>query len=157
MLRRAFLAASLTVGLLVSGVSGASASRPTFEPGAPGIGDPYYPLDGNGGYDVRHYLLDVTYTPDTDKLAGVATMSARATQNLSAFNLDLEGLTVRSVLVNGRSAPGACRRRVDRDPSERPAQGDPVHRRVRYDGVPAIVEDPILGPAGFFHTDDGAW
>ena len=23
-------------------------------PGAPGIGDPYYPLDGNGGYDVAH-------------------------------------------------------------------------------------------------------
>ena len=29
-------------------------------PGAPGIGDPYYPLDGNGGYDVAHYDLDVT-------------------------------------------------------------------------------------------------
>ena len=26
-------------------------------PGAPGIGDPYYPLDGNGGYDVAHYDL----------------------------------------------------------------------------------------------------
>jgi hypothetical protein len=27
-----------------------------FGPGAPGIGDPYFPLAGNGGYDVRHYL-----------------------------------------------------------------------------------------------------
>ena len=37
--------------------------EPTGTPGAPGIGDPYFPLDGNGGYDVRHYDLDVTYDP----------------------------------------------------------------------------------------------
>ena len=24
--------------------------------GAPGLGDDYYPLSGNGGYDVAHYL-----------------------------------------------------------------------------------------------------
>ena len=27
-----------------------------FSPGASGAGDPYFPLDGNGGYDVAHYL-----------------------------------------------------------------------------------------------------
>ena len=47
-----------------------------FGPGAPGIGDPYFPLDGNGGYDVRHYDLDLTYDPDTDLLTGVATITA---------------------------------------------------------------------------------
>jgi hypothetical protein len=26
-------------------------------PGAAGLGDDYYPLYGNGGYDVAHYLL----------------------------------------------------------------------------------------------------
>ena len=41
-----------------------------FDPGAPGAGDPYFPLDGNGGYDVRHYLLEVKYDPDTDVLRG---------------------------------------------------------------------------------------
>ena len=43
---------------------------PTGTPGAPGIGDPYFPLDGNGGYDVRHYDLDVTYDPASDVLTG---------------------------------------------------------------------------------------
>ena len=59
--------------------------------GAPGVGDDYFPLYGNGGYDVRHYLLRVSYDPATDRLVGVATISARATQNLSRFNLDFVG------------------------------------------------------------------
>jgi hypothetical protein len=33
-----------------------------FRPGAPGVGDDYFPLYGNGGYDVRHYLLKVSTT-----------------------------------------------------------------------------------------------
>ena len=33
--------------------------------GSAGLGDPYYPLDGNGGYDVQHYDLDLAYEPDT--------------------------------------------------------------------------------------------
>src|SRR5688572_12296961 len=73
-------------------------------PGAPGIGDPYYPLDGNGGYDVAHYDLDVTFEPDTDVLTGVATIHAVATQRLSSFNLDFEGMEVRSITVNGEEA-----------------------------------------------------
>ena len=74
----------------------AQASGSHFRPGAAGVGDPYFPLDGNGGYDVRHYGLAITYTPATDVLAGVATITARATQDLSAFNLDFDGLTLRS-------------------------------------------------------------
>ena len=37
-------------------------------------------------------------------LRGVATIEAKATQDLSSFNLDLDGLTVRSVKVDGRAA-----------------------------------------------------
>jgi hypothetical protein len=44
--------------------------------GAPGVGDDYFPNYGNGGYDVRHYLLKVAYDPATDRLTGVATISA---------------------------------------------------------------------------------
>jgi len=52
------------------------------------VGDPYFPLDGNGGYDVGHYLLDLGYDPATDVLHGRALIVARATQSLSSFNLD---------------------------------------------------------------------
>jgi hypothetical protein len=37
-------------------------------------------------------------------LQGIATIRARATQDLSAFNLDLVGLNVRAITVNGRLA-----------------------------------------------------
>src|SRR6478609_10861783 len=62
-----------------------------FSPGAAGLGDPYYPLDGNGGYDVGRYLLELSYEPATGFLAGSATIHARATQDLSSFSLDLQG------------------------------------------------------------------
>jgi hypothetical protein len=32
-----------------------------FTPGAPGLGDPFFPNAGNGGYDVSHYDLNFEY------------------------------------------------------------------------------------------------
>ena len=126
------------------------------KPGAPGIGDPYYPLDGNGGYDVSHYDLDVTYDPDTDVLTGVATIHAVATQHLSSFNLDFEGLEVRTIAVDGEEA------NWNRDAGELTVTPDDSLRKhkefttvVRYDGVPETIQD-ALGTSGFMHTDDGA-
>ena len=65
MLRRLVLfAASLCFG--VAFISGsAEAKHHSFEPGAPGLGDEYFPLDGNGGYDVKHYELGLAYDPAT--------------------------------------------------------------------------------------------
>ena len=51
------------------------ASAADFSPGAPGIGDPYYPAYGNGGYDVSHYDLRLKYQPATDELEGTATLA----------------------------------------------------------------------------------
>jgi aminopeptidase N len=80
---------------------------PRYRPGAPGAGDPYFPFAGNGGYDVRHYDLDITYTPPAPApaplvgaLRGVATIDLVATQDLDRFNLDLRGLDVQAVSVN---------------------------------------------------------
>ena len=133
--------------------AGADPGRPEFTPGAPGVGDPYFPLDGNGGYDVQHYLLEVAYDLGTDVLTGTATISARATQNLSSFNLDFAGLTIHSIEVNGRPADWT------RDGDEltvTPRRGIHEHSRFRvvvtYDGVPETLPDA----SGFFHTDDGA-
>jgi hypothetical protein len=56
--RLVVLAASLCVG--VGLLAGSAAAKDSFQPGAPGLGDEYFPLDGNGGYDVRHYELDLS-------------------------------------------------------------------------------------------------
>ncbi|HEY4700542.1 MAG TPA: M1 family peptidase, partial [Streptosporangiaceae bacterium] len=35
--------------------------------GADGIGDPYFPRAGNGGYDITAYDIAVRYDPPTDR------------------------------------------------------------------------------------------
>ncbi|WP_460407565.1 M1 family metallopeptidase [Actinophytocola sediminis] len=71
--------------------------------GAPGVGDPYFPLDGNGGYDVGHYDLRLSYDPSSGELWGTTTILATATQDLTRFNLDFL-LAPSAVLVNNAPA-----------------------------------------------------
>ena len=158
MSRTLVVAAVVTACLAALPAAAAGHVIKRFAPGAPGIGDPYFPLDGNGGYDARHYDLDVAYDPATDVLRGAASMRARATQNLSSFNLDLKGLTVRGIWVDGRRASWT------RDGGEltiTPKRGIRKHERFRtlvvYDGVPETVGDSEIGLSGFVHTDDGAF
>jgi len=154
MFRRLSLVVAVILTLIAYGTP--ANAQQSFRPGAPGIGDPYFPLSGNGGYDVKHYGLDIKYTPGDDRLAGVAVITARATQNLSAFNLDFHGLTVRSLTVNGRSARWS--RNGDEltvTPRKGLRSGHPFVVVARYDGVPGIVSDQSLGDGGVFHTDDG--
>jgi aminopeptidase N len=111
----ALAAALLGIGALVAS-AGATAAQtgpggPTYTAGAPGAGDAYFPFAGNGGYDVQHYDLDLTYTPPAPapaplvgQLSGVATIDLVATQDLDRFNLDLRGLDVQAITVNGKPA-----------------------------------------------------
>ena len=39
-------------------------------PGAPGLGDPYYPTLGNGGYDALHYDLKLAIDVETGAVEG---------------------------------------------------------------------------------------
>jgi aminopeptidase N len=153
----------LTTTLAPAGASagGAGGDR-RCHAGAPGVGDDYYPLYGNGGYDVAHYLLKVSYNPASDRLVGVARISARATEGLCRFNLDFQGMTVRSVVVDGR--PARWTRSQDHEltvtPERQLGKGRRFTTVVRYDGVPR-TQQIIIGPdfsieAGFMHTDDGA-
>lgn len=74
-------------------VAVAPAGAAAFSPGSAGAGDPFFPLAGNGGYDVGNYALDFDYNPQNNALDAVATVSATATQDLSSFHLDFRGST----------------------------------------------------------------
>ena len=116
----------------------------SFKPGASGIGDGYFPLDGNGGYDVDHYDLSISYDPKTDALRGIARIDATATQNLSTFNLDLDGLHVRAVRINGRLARWSRERgELTISPREGLRRGSDFRAVIRYEGVPAPIEDAL--------------
>jgi aminopeptidase N len=126
--------------------------------GAAGVGDAYYPTYGNGGYDTRHYDLDIEYDPSTDRLDGDAAIRARATETLCSFNLDLVGLEVRHVKVNGRRAAWSRSGQELTITPRRPLEeGSRFKVKVRYDGVP--VEFILPGTdirTGFMATPDGA-
>jgi hypothetical protein len=100
--RRATSVTAVTAALAVA-LSGTAWAAAGPRPGAAGLGDAYYPSYGNGGYDVGHYKLDVAYDPASDLVTGTATITAKATQNLSRFDLDF-GLRALSVTVDGQPA-----------------------------------------------------
>ncbi|MGW2018611.1 M1 family metallopeptidase [Streptomyces sp. NPDC001927] len=146
-----------TVGASGSGSGGIDIGGVQGTPGAAGLRDPYFPKLGNGGYDVSHYALDLRYDPKRGRLDATAMITARATQNLSAFNLDLAGLTVDSASVD--DAPAAVNRagneltlrpRVDID------KGEEFRTKVTYSGVPETITDPDGSREGWLRTADGA-
>ncbi|MEU3528507.1 M1 family metallopeptidase [Streptomyces sp. NPDC038707] len=156
------LSRSARIGVLVTAAASflaiAASAPPT--PGAPGIGDPYFPRLGNGGYDARHYDLDVAYAPATGRLDGRTTLTARATQTLSSFDLDLQKLEITRVEVNGRRA------RFTRDGDEvtvTPRRALPEGRdftvSVTYGGVPEALGGPIVfgSDYGWMKTADGVF
>ena len=68
--------------------------------GAAGIGDDYFPLDGNGGIDVQRYEIHDRYDFAGRRLSGWTRVSLTATQDLAGFDLDFL-LPVRSVRSGG--------------------------------------------------------
>ncbi len=137
--------------------SGAVSAGP-FTAGAEGIGDPYFPTYGNGGYDVGGYDLALRYDPETGRLDGTATITATATQNLSRFNLDLAGLAARKVTVDGQPAGSAA----DGDelvvtPATGVTQGRAFTVVVEYGGEPGTIGNEALGAGGWLRTADGAF
>lgn len=89
------------VAALLALTAGCTGSTVQGLPGASGLRDPYFPKAGNGGYQVDHYALDIGYRPADRQLTGTAVITARAEQTLSSFNLDLSGLRVDAVTVEG--------------------------------------------------------
>ena len=119
-------------------------------PGAAGSssgGDPYFPRDGNGGYDVRHYRIADSYVPATDRLWGRTVLNAVATEELAGFHLDL-ALTPDRVLVDGEPAAFTKpnRHELQVTPADLLPPGAEFTVTVRYHGHPAAVRAAGVSP-----------
>jgi aminopeptidase N len=151
--------------VLAVGAFSASASATRFTPGAPGMGDPFFPLAGNGGYDVQSYKLALDFDPATDRLVGKATIVAEATHGLKSFNLDLRDfLTVTSIQTGtkqGFKMQAAEWSHSGQEltvfPREKPRERTQFSVVVEYAGVVEPIVDPDDSIEGFVPTDDGAF
>lgn len=125
--------------------------------GTPGIGDPYYPQLGNGGYDIQKYTIKLDVDPPANTLNGSTTIMANSTENLASFNLDFHALTVDSVLVDNIPAE------YSRDGDEltiTPTKPLDINRSftviINYHGTPELTTfDAFPIEMGWSHARDG--
>ena len=121
--------------------------------GSSGIGDGYFPLAGNSGYDVLHYALDLDLDVDGAAVTtGEAAIQALATTDLCAFNLDFRGPPIDRVTIDKQ--PAAFARRggeLTVTPPEPIGQGEQFVVSVFYRGqletIPVGDAIPLPEPA----------
>jgi aminopeptidase N len=123
--------------------------------GSEGIGDPYFPSAGNGGYDALQYEIVLAVDPRSEELSGSTTIEAQALQVLDSFNLDLLGLEVEGVTVDGQGAE------FERHGQELtvfcPEQlelGEKFSTRVDYSGIPNSPDHDGSFSVGWHRMDD---
>jgi aminopeptidase N len=113
--------------------------------GPTGLGDAFYPLLGNAVYDVNHYDITLTVDPSANTIKGATTIEAVALSNLNRFNLDMSGLVVDSVSVDGDVAE-FTRHQMEMTVSPRSplAAKQAFTVAVTYHGTPAPIGDDTI-------------
>jgi aminopeptidase N len=125
----------LALGLCVTFAAGMS--------GSSSLNDPLYPWMGNGGYDAKHYTIDLRVPADHKTVQGMTVMEATASDDLSSFNLDLGSLQVQSVSVNGaRASFNHADPELTITPSETISKGSSFRVQVVYQGTPGSKARP---------------
>ncbi|MEO8393713.1 MAG: M1 family metallopeptidase, partial [Chloroflexota bacterium] len=124
--------------------------------GNPGLGDPYFPGLGNGGYDVQHYDVREIVNVQPAQFAGTTIIQATATQDLSAFNLDFSG-QVSAARVNQQDATFAQQGdELTVTPAEPLADGASFTVEVTYTGTPGSRPNgETFAALGWLKTSDG--
>ncbi|GGN52302.1 metallopeptidase [Streptomyces kronopolitis] len=146
--------AALSVALLLSSCTGG----PRGAAGGGGVGDPLFPALGNGGYQVRHYGLDLDYDVRKKRLDATADLTAEATEDLRSFQLDLQGLRVSRVRVDGESADFSRKgHKLIVRPPDGLRKGAAFRTTVNYAGSPQELTDPDGTTEGWVKTPDGAF
>jgi aminopeptidase N len=152
MSRASHFLTALVACFVLAGAANASAAGAPEQPT-----EPFFPRSGNRGYDVKHYDVSLGYQPRSGELTARDVIEARATSALSRFSLDLDGLKVTSVSVDGEAADySRGRGKVKVVPATRLAKGEPFTVELRYQGVPRKVTDPDGSTEGWYRTSDGA-
>jgi aminopeptidase N len=120
-----------------------------------GLGDEYFPLAGNQGYDVQHYDITLDFDPAVGDLSGTTVVEVKALADLDEFDLDLRGLEVQGVQVDGVAADY---QRIDQelivDPPKTVSAGSTFSVAVTYSGTPQALTSADGYPEGWQHSGD---
>ena len=128
--------------------------------GSTGLNDSLFPEFGNGGYDVQHYTLDITVNDvSTSDLTATTTIAAKATQDLSTFNLDFIGFEISSITINEQPAD------FERDgqeltvtPSTLLQENESFTVTVQYSGSPDnFISQSLSFQTGWVTFDGGSF
>ncbi|MGQ4600185.1 M1 family aminopeptidase [Nocardia sp. R6R-6] len=120
--------------------------------------DEYLPQNGNRGYRVSRYELELAYRVSANRLTGRATITAVTTAVCPRFALDLaQALTVSKVLVNGTKAAKYTHQhgKLVITPQQRIPAGGALSMVVQYGGIPKPVRGP-WGEVGWEELTEGA-
>jgi aminopeptidase N len=120
--------------------------------------DPYLPNNGNLGYRVSRYELDLDYKVPINRLSGSATITAVTLTQLRTFTLDLSNaLTVSKVLVNGKRPAhfGCYGSKLHVGLASPLPAGAVLSVVVRYGGSPRPIQS-LWGDVGFEELANGA-
>ena len=148
---------ALGLGLLAtpSGIAIAKPATPTQAAAASRQApDSLFPEQGSSKYDVKHYAISLGFESSGD-IKAKTTLTAKARKPLRSFSLDLEGLIVDKVRVNGRTADFSRRdNKLIIKPSK--VLKGRFSASIRYHGKPVTHIDPDGAQDGWIPTDDGA-
>ncbi|MDL9937493.1 M1 family metallopeptidase [Gordonia sp. ABSL1-1] len=139
-----------------SGSRNANSGQPVL--GSPAdILDPYLPHNGNLGYRVSRYDLELEYKVASNRLSGGATLTATSVAELRQFTLDMAAtLAVDRVLINGKRARYSHRRnKLTLTPESPIPPGGAMTILIRYHGSPRPIHGP-WGEVGWEELTDGA-
>ncbi len=132
-------------------------SKKAIKKAAAPVIDPYLPANGNFGYRISRYELDLEYKVSINRLSGTATITAATLAALRTFTLDLSNaLAVSRVSVNGRrpaqfkSSNGKLHIALH----EALPAGAAMTVEVRYGGTPRPVRS-LWGEVGFEELTEG--
>jgi aminopeptidase N len=124
--------------------------------GDPSGADEYVPGHGDARFDVIDYDLELTYKVSGNHLTGVAALRLVALEDFEDLHLDLHGLRVSKLTVDGAAARYRHRRdRLVVQPGGRVRRGRELTIVVHYSGNPSPVSDRHLGTAGWEELSDG--
>lgn len=146
LLGNTLLGSTLLAGpLVVTATAAAAAPAP----------DTLFPTQGNPGYQVRGYDVTLGYAPATNHLTARAVIHATAYDALRSFHLDLAGMRVGAVTVDGRRATWSRHGHELVVTPARTVEGR-FTARVTYAGTPREHTDPDGSTEGWVRTSDGA-